>query len=100
MKTEFIVQTASAPIKNSWKWQHPRRRVAVLEVDYGVVPKMISERARGVVRIVDTWECCYVGSTSRCQYSRALSWARDLAAQLNRGKRKEQDNDHHGKDQD
>lgn len=58
-------------------------RVAVLEVEVGTHPTMISERARGVVRIVETWEKLNVGTSERCAYQRALAEAEELAADLN-----------------
>jgi hypothetical protein len=61
------------------------RRVAVLEVTQGAIPAMISRRARGVVRVVATWERCNVGKTDRCAFSKARAEARALAAQLNAG---------------
>lgn len=82
--THFVVQTAAARQPGSWKWTHPRRRVAVLEIDTDIGSvSMISSRARGCHRVVKTWELCYVGSTDRCQYGRALAEARELADQLN-----------------
>lgn len=59
------------------------RRVAVLEVETGTVPAMISGRARGVVRVVQTWEKRHVGTTDRCAYERAVAEAQELAAELN-----------------
>jgi hypothetical protein len=44
---------------------------------------MLSERARGVVRVVATWEKLNVGKTARCAYQRALADAIELAAELN-----------------
>ena len=82
--THFIVQTAAAPMPNSCWGEY--RRVAVLEVDANKnCVSMISERARGVKRIVRTWEKCNVGTTERCAYDRAVKAARELAASLNAG---------------
>jgi hypothetical protein len=59
--SRFIIQTAAAHMPSSCKWG-PYRRVAVLEVRDGVEwVAMISDRARGVVRVVATWERCNVG---------------------------------------
>ncbi len=80
METEFIVRTAAAHMPNSCWGVY--RRVAVLEVIKGTVPAMISSRARGVVRVVATWERRNVGSTDRCAYERAVSAARAMAAEL------------------
>ena len=80
--SRYIVQTAAAAQKRSWQWRHPRRRVAVMEIESGAQPRMISARARGVRQVVRTWECCYVGRTAACQYARALRAAERLAADL------------------
>lgn len=79
----FIVMTASAQVPASWRGIH--RRVAVVELEPGFegLPAMISERAKGVVRIVDAWEKLRVGKTARSEYARALVEAEALAAQLN-----------------
>jgi hypothetical protein len=57
------------------------RNVAVVEYrDH--LPKMISERARGMVRIVRHFGCHYVGTTPRCAYQRALDAAQHLCQRL------------------
>ena len=77
----FIVMTASAKMPSSSRGIY--RRVAVVETDGVTEPKMISQRARGCVRIVETWERCHVGKTERSAYARALKAATALAADLN-----------------
>lgn len=81
MITEYIVMSAAAKMPSTCWGTY--RRVAVLEVDIGAKPKMISERARGVVRIVRTWEKLNGGTTERCAYEQALAAARELARELN-----------------
>lgn len=44
---------------------------------------MISLRAKGVKRIVATWEKLNVGKTDRCAFNRALNEAEALADKLN-----------------
>jgi len=80
METEYIVMDRAAKMPGNCWGQY--RRVAVVEVEAGVKPKMISERARGVVRVVQTWEKQHVGTTERCAFRRALIEARELAAEL------------------
>lgn len=82
MKTEFVIRVSEAHQPSSRKWQHRRTRVAVLEVEPGTVPAMISERARGVVRVVRVWEDLYTGPSQHCQYACAMRAARDLAGRL------------------
>lgn len=60
------------------------RKVAVVEVERGVQRiSMISERAKGVVRIVDEWRRLHVGTTERCAFSVAMGKAEELARRLN-----------------
>lgn len=83
MTRHYQVLTASAKMPgNCWGTY---RRVALVEVaSPAVVVKMISPRAKGVIRIVQTWERRNVGSSSRCAYQVAYRAALDLMAALNR----------------
>ncbi len=81
----YIVQTAAAKMPNTCWGVY--RRIAILEVKAGVKKvAMISTRARGLVRIVRTWEKLNVGTTNRCAFERALSEARALCDRLNEAK--------------
>jgi len=69
---------------SSWKGVY--RDVAVVETDGGAdVPAMISERARGVVRIVRHWSRCHAGrhSAGNTAYDRACRTAHALCEHLN-----------------
>lgn len=78
----FIVMVASAKMPAKCWGRYVR--VAVVETDgSGTYPKMISERARGVRRIVATWERCNVGTTEACASEMAQSAAHELARKLN-----------------
>lgn len=80
--SHYIVQTAAACMPNSCWGTY--RRVALLEVKDGVESvAMISSRARGVVRVVQTWERLNVGKTERCAYERALTEANARASKYN-----------------
>ena len=82
----YIVQTASYRQPGSRKWQHRRARVAILEIDPGAHPKMISARARGVRSVVDCWDDLFVGKTDKCQFKRVLARATARCAELNQAK--------------
>lgn len=86
MTTRFIVKSSAARMPpNCWGTY---RRVAVLEVLADALePRMISQRARGVVAVVRTWERRSVGRTDRCAYQVAMRDAAELAAALNEGAR-------------
>jgi len=77
--SEYIVMTSSAQVYGGVRY----RNVAVCEVERGVTPKMISQRAKGMVRIVRRWNTCKVGKTAASEYGRALAEAEALAEQLN-----------------
>jgi hypothetical protein len=88
--TEFIVMTAAAQMPASCKDRYGR--VAVCEVELGVRPKMISERAKGMVRIVSLRDKLHAGTGGpRTAYSIALADAERLAAGLNLEARIERD---------
>ncbi len=80
-KTTHIVLSSSARMPSSCWGSYAR--VAVVEAEVGAEPKMISERARGVVRIIETWERLHIGKTKRCAHQRALAEAHALADELN-----------------
>lgn len=80
MKTEFIVLTAQEKMPASCFGRYGK--VAVCEVEAGTIPKMISGRARGMVRIVETWERRFIGKTNRCAFERAYDEALDMVYEL------------------
>lgn len=86
-KTTHIVKSSAAAMPASCWGTY--RRVAVLEEEIGpngpVQPAMISDRARGVVRVVRTWERCSARGGDRTAFARAMREAEALAAALNGG---------------
>lgn len=60
------------------------RKIAVVELEEGFdgEPAMISERSRGVKRIVEEWRKLNVGCTPRSAYKRALAEAEALKQEL------------------
>jgi hypothetical protein len=83
-ETEFIVMTASAKMPSSCRGVY--RKVAILEVAHGVTPKMISERAKGVVRMVALEDKLHAGRDGGpgTAYAKALRDATRLCNALNR----------------
>lgn len=83
--SHYRVQTAAAAMPHSCWGVY--RRVAVLELEDGVESAaMISPRARGVVRVVATWERRNVGKAIRSAYARALVEAEALVRELTRAR--------------
>jgi hypothetical protein len=76
----YTVMTSSAKMPASCKGRY--RNVAVVEWDGATYPKMISERARGVVRVIRHYGALSVGKTERCAYRRAVREAEVLVASL------------------
>ena len=82
MDTEFIVKVSFAKMPATcWgRYQH----IAVMEVEKGTQPKMISEKAKGVIRIVKVWRNQFLGKTSNCAARLVLKEANALAIKLNK----------------
>lgn len=82
--THFIVMTASAQVPSSLRKFGRYSHVAVVEVETPESkPAMISERAKGVVRIVWDSGACKVGKTSKSAFALAVVHAEQMAARLN-----------------
>ena len=59
-------------------------KIGLVEVEPGTTHvSMISERAKGVIRVVETWPGLYRGKTDACAFSVALEEARLLCDKLN-----------------
>lgn len=79
---KYIVMDASACMPAGCWGRY--RRVGVVEVEAGAELRMLSERSRGVVAVVQTWERLHHGTTDRCAYRIALAEAEALADALNK----------------
>ena len=75
----------------SKKGHGPYYRIAIVEMEDGFEgdPKMISERAKGVVRVVRDFGDFFVGKTKRSAYYRALEEAQEILDGLLSGERDE-----------
>ena len=80
--TEFIVMTAAAQMPATCRGRYGK--VAVCEVIKGIRPKMISERAKGMVRIVSLADKLHAGQGGpRTAYAIAKVDAERLCRGLN-----------------
>lgn len=82
--SDYIIQTSKTrrlSLARNWR---PRdiRRVAVLEVVPGTKEARIDSRDKRVIRVVQVWENCYVGKTTRSSYYVALREAEELIQEL------------------
>jgi len=83
--TEFITKVSTAHMPGSCWGRYGK--VAVIEVEPGITDvAMISNRARGAIRVVEVWDRRNIGTTDRCAFAIALAEAETLAASLNAGK--------------
>lgn len=81
-----IVMTASAKMPSSCKGRYGKVAVVQLTQEFtaqGKRPKMISNRAKGVLRIVWQSGPQNIGRTERCGFQRALAEAMRYAEELN-----------------
>jgi hypothetical protein len=81
MKPTYIVMTSGvhSPTGSGF-WGRYRSVAVVLVEDANVQPKMISKRAKGVIKIVRHWGPQSVGKTERCAFAVAMREAETLAA--------------------
>ena len=79
----YQILTASAKMPLSCKGIY--KRIAIVETASAARPKMISPHAKGVIRIIQTWENLHVGKTDRCEFARAMREAEDRLASLQSG---------------
>jgi hypothetical protein len=81
MNTEYVVKVSKAAMPSScWgRYVH----VAVMEVEKGTFPTMISERARGVVRIIYVSRNLFEGSSNRCAAAKAIAAAEKFCDEQN-----------------
>lgn len=80
--SEFIIMSSSAKVAGKARQFGRYRHVAVVEIEPGATPAMISERARGVRRIVWDSGAVSVGKTAKSAYARAQREAAELLAKL------------------
>lgn len=81
-KPKYLIMSAAARMPSSCWGTY--RRIAVVELAPGFEgrPKMISTRARGIVRVVQSWERLNCGKTDRDAYGYAMREAVALVATL------------------
>ena len=71
-KVFAVLSSAAKAVKGYGNY----RRVALVELEsYESAPVMIAEHARGIVRVIRTWERVAGGLTERCAYRRAVASA-------------------------
>jgi hypothetical protein len=80
--SEFIIMTACSHSLTGSGYAGRHGKVAICEVKAGVKPKMISERAKGMVRIIELHDHLYKGGP-KSGYATTLEDAKRKCAELN-----------------
>lgn len=78
----YAILTMSAQVPAKWRGIYKRVGIVELEPGFEGKPKMLSERAVGVRRVLRTWEQLRVGKTQRCAYRVAMEEAAAELAKL------------------
>ncbi|MCX6783356.1 MAG: hypothetical protein NTZ20_05240 [Candidatus Levybacteria bacterium] len=78
----YSIMTSSAKVSGKARLG-TYRNIAVIEWDGLTYPKMISKRARGMLRIIHHFGSQSVGITERCQYKKTLLDAGRMIESLN-----------------
>jgi hypothetical protein len=78
----FVVRTSKEKMPFSCFGKNNYKRIAVIETVNGEVPSMISNRARGVIKIKHEWRRCHCGGSNSAT-AKALAHAIVLAHILN-----------------
>ena len=87
---KYLVMMKSARVPGNYKGEYVRVGVVELEDGFEGEPKMLTERAKGIKRIVKTWERLNKGKTRRCAAAIALKQAQDLAVKLTKESEEEE----------
>ena len=81
-QTTFRIQTAAACMPGSCWGRYGKIAVIEVEAGYEQSIRMISDRARGVVRVVRIWDRLHKGTTQRCAYARAMVEAKAMVSEM------------------
>lgn len=82
----YIVMTSTGQMPSSCRGTYRNVAIVKLTPDYareGLVPKMISNRAKGVAEITCYWGPLNVGKTAKAAYQSQLAMAEWMAAKWN-----------------
>lgn len=78
----YMIVVKAAHMPSSCWGRYVRVGVVELEPGFEGYPKMLSERAKGVKRVIQTWEKCHSGTSNRDAHSRAIREAEELIEHL------------------
>lgn len=74
---KYVILTSQAKMPSSCWGKYGR--VAILEIKEGMkAPRIITDRAKSVIRIVRTWENRFCGKTNKSAFYKALEEAQKI----------------------
>ena len=82
MSSQYMILIRSAKMPSSCWGKYGKVAVVEIEEGFDKEPKMISERARGVKRIVELWDRVHIGKGVRDEMSQVLKEAKELKGEL------------------
>lgn len=82
MASEYIIMVRRSRMPSSCFGGCSYYKIGLLEVVKGARPKMISKRAKGVVRVIRVWDRLFRGKTTNCVFSKTHKEACDLRDEL------------------
>lgn len=71
MNSEIIIVTKTACMPSSNKFGR-YGKIGVMEVKKGSTPKMISNRAKGVIKVIEIFDRLHIGKTSKGAFQRKI----------------------------
>ncbi len=78
-ETHAVISSADS-IPGDWG---SYRRIGLVELDgSGKTPCMISARARGCKRVIQTWDRLNNGKTENCKFQKTLAYALELLSEM------------------
>lgn len=83
MKRFILMNNSASPKGRAKDFSRNYRHIAIVEIEGENWPKMISERAKGVIRIVKDIPCIYVGKTEKSEGRRILNRMKEIVEGLN-----------------
>lgn len=83
-KPRYKIMVRRAKMPGSCYGPQNYHKIGVVELgpEWDGTAREISDRTKGVVRVVETWDRLYKGKTEKCAFGRALAEAEALIAQL------------------
>ena len=83
MNLKAVAMSACARMPASCRGQYRRAALVIVDTDVCAIPKMISERARGVVRLIDSTGGLHVGRTEKGAWQRKMTNMERIARIIN-----------------